>query len=187
LRHFQAHKNRDLAFAVIETHYKDPGYVSAMASLLKNAAAGAEKDLKTHIIFAAHSIPVKYTRRGDPYIRQVEETAALIYRQSKMDLPYSIAFQSRIGPVKWHGPTLQEELDRLVQAGVLQLIVQPVSFVTENLETLYDLDIELKSHCELKGIQSFLRVPVPGSEDAYIEALSKLVKKTVKNGGAREI
>ncbi len=103
----------------------------------------------------------------------------MISNSLSIQLPYSLAYQSRVGPVKWRGPTLEEELDVLVDKGFEQLIVQPLSFVSENLETLFDLDIDFKETCMRSGIDAMHRVQTLGASPSYIEALADIATKTI--------
>ena len=99
-----------------------------------------------------------------------------------MDDPpvHSLAYQSQVGPVKWRGPSLEEELKQLRDAGVRQLVVQPLSFVSENLETLYDLDIVFREQCREAGIEVFRRVPALNDSPGYISALGGIVRDAVQ-------
>ena len=171
---FKANNLNHLPYIIVEKHFDSPGFIDALARELTNAMKNIEPALKTHILFVAHSIPESYSRNGDPYIPQVQETVKSIAGQSKLKDNFSLAFQSRLGPVKWHGPSLEQALEQLRSGGVEQVVAQPVSFVSENLETLYDLDIEFKIECEAAGIKKFIRVPCPSQSELYLNALAEL-------------
>lgn len=168
-----------LDYRIIDRHYNNPLYIRAMAQALNNAITEVDLSLKTSVLFAAHSIPESYIRSGDPYADEVGKTARSICDELKLELPHSLAYQSRVGPVKWRGPTLDEELEVIAGKGFEQLIVQPLSFVSENLETLFDLDIEFKESCEKAGIKQMHRIPTPGTSQPYIDALSDIVMKAI--------
>lgn len=178
--------NGQIDYRVIDRHYNDPGYIDAMQWELNQRLAEVEPELKTHLLFAAHSIPEAYIGRGDPYADEVEQTMHLICSKFGEKWPFSLAYQSQVGPVKWRGPTLDEELARLLANGVEQLVVQPLSFVCENLETLYDLDIVFRGSCERAGIKSFLRVPALGDSPRYIEALAALARRRLAEWEAED-
>lgn len=129
----------------------------------------------TKVLFVAHSVPLKITHQGDPYISQTEETVRLIAQHAKLSVPWSLAYQSRLGPVKWHGPSLSEALKDLCAQGFTRLMVHPISFVSENLETLYDLDIVFHRECVNAGITDFIRIPTPGNSPLYLKALADMV------------
>jgi protoporphyrin/coproporphyrin ferrochelatase len=179
---FKAQVGSEIQYAIVENHWEHPGFINALAELLGRALGGLAPNLKTHILFTAHSIPEKYTKQGDPYIGQVKKTVDAVIGRLKPEIPASLAFQSRLGPVKWHGPSLEQELERLADEGVVQLVAQPVSFVSENLETLYDLDIVFKKKCSDVGIKNFIRVPCPADSKLYLEALAGLARDALKNG-----
>ncbi len=174
IRDFENQIDDGIDYRIIDRHFNNANYIFAMRKLLLNAISKANINLNTHILFAAHSIPESYIRGGDPYADEVEETARAICESADVLPPYSLAYQSRVGPVKWRGPTLEEELESLISNGVKQLIVQPLSFVSENLETLYDLDVEFKDTCKAAGLKSYIRVPTLESSPEYISALAEM-------------
>ena len=177
LVHFEEHLKPGLTYNTIGFHYDTPGYVDTMSTLLQKSLEAVEPGLKTTVVFVAHSIPLKQVIDGDPYIEQVEATVSSIMKQAAPPFPHVLAYQSKVGPVKWQGPSLEEILKRLVSENVEQVVVQPVSFVCENLETLFDLDIDFKTKCNAAGIRHFTRVPAPGTHPLYIKALADLVQE----------
>lgn len=158
-----------------DRHFDHPGFVSDLAvRLLATMGTPAEE---TSVLFTAHSIPVKYTRQGDPYVGQVQATAAAVATRAGLTIPWSLGFQSAPKFGTWHGPFIEEELDRLVREGGRRLVVCPITFAAENLETLYDLDVVFQGQCLESGITDFKRVPAPGDSAGYIETLAALVKE----------
>lgn len=180
IRDFENQVEDGFEYRIIDRHFNNPKYIFAMRQLLMNAIRGAKPNLNTHILFAAHSIPESYIRAGDPYADEVEETARAICNSPDVSLPYCLAYQSRVGPVKWRGPALEEALVSLLSKGVEQLIVQPLSFVSENLETLFDLDIDFKESCSAAGIKSYVRVPTPDSNPEFIDALADMTAGAIE-------
>ncbi len=160
---------------VVKSHFDNPRYVEAMTANLLYAMRGEDKESGgSRVLFTAHSVPVSYAKKGDPYISQIERSAQLIAEEAGLGDEWSLAYQSQVGPVKWHGPTLEEELERLVAGGVKRLVVQPLSFATECLETLYDLDVIFKERCARAGIESFVRVPALAGGELYAQAILEL-------------
>jgi len=174
-------QNSSLPYIIIKDHHNSPGYITALGSGLNNALKDLDPSLRSHLLFTAHSLPEKYLCQGDPYLAQTEETVQLLVRgaDTPVRAPYSLAFQSKLGPIKWHGPLLEEELEALAKKGIEQLIVFPVSFAAENLETRFDLDLEFKQKCLQAGIKKFIRIPCPGSSEIYLNALAELVMSRV--------
>jgi protoporphyrin/coproporphyrin ferrochelatase len=181
LEDFIEHRGNDVAYRFIEQHYNSPAYNEAMSHLLAETLRKIDDNLVTRVLFVAHSIPMRLVRDGDPYVEQVQSTMASITQQKSIPYSYALAFQSRLGPMKWQGPTLSEVLQQFRQEQVEQVVVHPLSFVVENLETLYDLDIQFQELCRNSGIKKYFRVPALGSHPLYIHALATLVKEEIDN------
>jgi len=179
---FKAQNKNSFSYTVVENHCDHPGFINALLDLLSKALEQTGRTLHTHILFAGHSIPESYTRKGDPYISQVKKTIEALSGKVPAGFTFSAAFQSRMGPFKWHGPSLEQELEKIRAEHIEQLVVQPVSFVCENLETLYDLDIEFRKKCQAAGIKKFVRVPCPAQSELYLGALGELALSAARQG-----
>jgi protoporphyrin/coproporphyrin ferrochelatase len=134
--------------------------------------------------FVAHSIPERFVRKGDPYVAQIQAGAAAIAEAVNADsaeraVPYRIAYQSRIGPVRWVGPSI-EEASAALPSDLSQIIVVPISFVGEHLETRIDLDREFRELVEgaRPGV-GFFRTPSPTLEADWIQLLADLVEEAL--------
>lgn len=171
-------QRRDLAVRECGSFPDLPGYISAVTKLSAPQVAKAE-----HVIFCAHGLPVKSVERGDVYPDEVRRTAEALAAGLPAGKPWSLAYQSRVGRMRWTGPQLTDEIGRLASAGVGALLVVPVSFVCENLETLHELDIEAAELAHSAGIGTFLRAPVPGAHADFIAGLCELVEKTAGAAG----
>lgn len=136
------------------------------------AKNGAPKN--TRLIMSAHGLPEKIIDAGDPYKNQIEQTCAAIAKQLPAELDdMQIAYQSKVGPLKWIGPSTLEALEQAGKEGKSVLIV-PIAFVSEHIETLVELDIEYKEEAVSFGIEQYLRVPALGVSSDYIRCLGKL-------------
>ncbi len=155
-----------------------PGFIEALSCLafplLSNSAP---------VIFSAHGLPLRTIRRGDPYLDEVARTVTALARKLPVETRYSLAFQSRVGPMAWTGPSLRGELSRLGREGVRSLVVAPISFVCENLETAYELDVELAAFARVCGITDFRRAPTPGCHPAFIAEIARLVRCAARDAG----
>lgn len=180
LNDFMDHRRPDLPYLFIEEHYNHPPYIKTVAHLLGKSLEDADPSLKTTVLFAAHSIPMRQVKDGDPYVQHVNATVASVVRDKALLFHHTLAFQSKIGPVKWQGPSLEESLEQLRNELVEQLVVVPISFVSENLETLYDLDIDFKKKALASGIKKYIRVPTPGTHPMYINGLAQLIRQEIK-------
>jgi ferrochelatase len=129
-----------------------------------------------HIFFSAHGVPVSYvTEAGDPYQQEIEDCTALIMQTLNRPNPHTLAYQSRVGPVEWLKPYTEDALQELGTQGIENLLVVPISFVSEHIETLQEVDIEYRHLAEEAGIGSFHRVPALNTHPVFIESLATLV------------
>ena len=175
------HAPEEIRATVVERHADRGDYLDVMADILRNIRAEAPED--AHVLFTAHSIPESFTRDGDPYVDEIQATVRGIARRVDLsDEEHSLAYQS-VGPVgSWHGPSWEESLERLHDKGTRALLVQPLSFVSENLETLWDLDIEMRGRCDTLGV-SMRRVPTPGVSAKYSALLADLATEAAEKEG----
>src|SRR5262249_17521704 len=125
----------------IESYPVEPGFVAASIDLVKQGVAEAGPGPR-RVLFSAHGLPERIVKAGDPYQKQVEQTAsAIAARLGEPD--WSICYQSRVGPLKWIGPSTEVEIAR-AGADKVKAIVYPLSFVSEHSETLVELDIDYR-------------------------------------------
>ena len=157
----------------IENYPTEPGFIGASVDLVKQALAEAGT-LPTRVLFSAHGLPEKVIRRGDPYQRQVEQTAAAI-GQHLDGVEWSVCYQSRVGPLKWIGPPTESEIRRAASDGK-GIVLYPLSFVSEHSETLVELDIEYRHLAEQAGVAKYVRVPTVGTHPQFIHGLANLVR-----------
>ena len=152
-------------------HYAtDPDYLDALEAPLR--AALAELPGAT-VIFSAHSLPMRQIEAGDPYEKEIHATRdALMARIGEIPGGYLLAYQSRTGPVRWLEPPLKSVLETMSGKDV---IVVPMSFVTEHIETLHELDIEYRHVADRAGIRTYRRIAPPGTHPAFIRCLTRRV------------
>jgi ferrochelatase len=159
----------------IEGYHDYPLYIDAVVERISEALSrflSGVRD-KVYMLFSAHGVPERIIRRGDPYQRQIIETVDLVSR--KFPNPHSLAYQSRVGPVKWLGPPTLEEIKRLAENEIKNLLVVPISFVSEHSETLYEVNCLFRSAAKQAGIEHFEMMPALNDSPKFIEALSQLV------------
>ncbi|MDH5749381.1 MAG: ferrochelatase, partial [Rhodospirillales bacterium] len=153
------------------------GWVSALAGL--TALALNEPEGKgARILFSAHGLPKKIVAAGDPYQAQVEQTAAAVVGELEsrgvLCADWTVCYQSRVGPLEWIGPSLDEALSAAAADGV-PVVVVPIAFVSEHSETLVELDIEYRNKARDLGVPGYLRVPAVGTDPDFISTLAALV------------
>ena len=130
------------------------------------------------LIFSAHGLPERNIKRGDPYQWQVEQSVNKITEQLNIpNLDWILSYQSRVGPLKWIGPSTDDEI---VKSSKLNktVVVVPIAFVSEHSETLVELDIEYKKLAEQNGCKNFIRIPALGTKHEFINSLANLVFKS---------
>jgi ferrochelatase len=163
------------AFPLTEVRsYPDhPKYVAALAETVSSRIRGVGRE-GMFLLFSAHGVPKSLIDGGDPYQEETERTVAAVMR-SFPGLPHGLSYQSRAGRAEWLSPDTVEEVTRLAGQGVKTLVVVPVSFVSDHIETLHELDIRLAAHAEEAGIRTFLRAPALNDSPAFIDALKDIV------------
>ena len=127
------------------------------------------------LIFSAHGLPEKNIKKGDPYQWQVEQSVDRIVKSlSIKNLDWILSYQSRVGPLKWIGPSTEDIIIENSKLGK-QIVLVPIAFVSEHSETLVELDIEYKELADKNGCKNYLRVPALGKNENYIKAMSNLI------------
>ncbi|MBD2773774.1 ferrochelatase [Iningainema tapete] len=174
-------KLQPIEYTVIPSWYKKPGYLQAMAELIAQEIDQCSNPDEAHIFFSAHGVPKSYVEEaGDPYQQEIEECTHLILQTLNRPNPYTLAYQSRVGPVEWLQPYTEEAIPELGAKGVKDLVVVPISFVSEHIETLQEIDIEYREVAEEAGIHNFRRVPALNTHPIFIRALADLVIEALK-------
>ncbi|NUN64555.1 ferrochelatase [Pseudanabaena biceps] len=168
----------------IESWYGRAGYIRAMNELIDGKLQEFDEPENVHIFFSAHGVPVKYvTKYGDPYQSEMENCVDGIMKSLRRDHhrynAHTLAYQSRVGPVEWLQPYTEEAIQKLAKRGVNDLLVVPISFVSEHIETLQEIDIEYREVAEEAGIHNFNRVPALNSHPIFINDLAELIVESL--------
>lgn len=157
----------------------DPDYVAAVAETVREAVASLPADAHPHLLFSAHGLPVSFIEKGDPYQRHVQATVAAVVRELGWKGPYGLAWQSRVGPARWLGPGTDDALRTLGATGCEAVVVVPISFVGDHIETLFELDVEYRHVAEAAGIKHWRRAPALNTRPRFIAALASQVRRAV--------
>ncbi len=153
----------------------ESGFIAAAAALVREAYEPAAASGPTRLLFSAHGLPEKVVKSGDPYQWQVERTAkAIVARLAIPGLDWRVCYQSRVGPLKWIGPSTDSEINRAGAEGKA-VVLFPIAFVSEHSETLVELDIEYRELAHRAGVRAWRRVPTVGTHPAFIDGLVDLV------------
>lgn len=161
----------------IEHYPDDPGYLDAMTATVSRAYRSIEPHRRdrTVILFSAHGLPQKFVDEGDPYVEHIEATRRGILERLGVPNRELLAYQSRTGPVKWLGPGTEEVIAELGHEGVKDLLVVPLSFVSDHIETLYEVDLLFSETARKAGITGYYRPEALNTDPLFIEALGRLV------------
>jgi ferrochelatase len=153
------------------------GFIAALAASVRDMLDAADRDAHpTRVLFSAHGLPLKIVKSGDPYPQEVAQTAAALVRAlDRPGLDTAVCYQSRVGPLAWIGPPVEDELRRAGRDRV-GVIVVPISFVSEHSETLVELDRDYRIVADRNGVPFYRRVPTAGADRRFIGALADLVR-----------
>jgi ferrochelatase len=167
---------KDRPLAEICTWHDHGGYLDASAAALAETVAKvpAEHRDQVTVVFSAHGLPMSQVRKGDPYPQYIEHSSRETARRAG-GLPFQVTYQSRVGPAKWLGPDTSEWL--AANARGKFIVGVPIAFVSEHLETLYDMDILAKDAAEKGGALGFLRVPALGTRPDFVRAMADVVRE----------
>src|SRR5229473_61202 len=175
---------------VIEHFYCHPLYIEALVEKIALSLRQFDRPAEVHLVFSAHGLPLSLIERGDPYPRQVEGTVRLILERGAQisaragdhgawPATHALCYQSKVGRQKWLEPSLAQTIERLARAGVKQMLVAPIAFVTEHIETLHEINIEARAEAEKLGVEKFRMMPAVGDSPRFIAALVDLVLRAV--------
>jgi ferrochelatase len=184
LEEARAHQG-GIEIAAIKRYPDADGYVRAVIERFEEAVATlpAEHRQTAPVLFSAHGLPEAYIKRGDPYLDDVRITVETVTRRLGLGPRARLCFQSRVGPQRWLGPTTEAVLDELAAAKTPAVVVVPIAFTGEHIETLQEIDILYKERAQQAGIVHFARARTVGCHPAFIAALADLVEATARARG----
>ncbi len=169
---------------IVEHFYNHPLYIEALVERIGSVLRQFPESLRTHLVFSAHGLPMKLIEAGDPYPKQVEETVRLVYERGKArhagwPQDHVLCYQSRVGRQKWLEPSLTATIERLAREGVQEMLVVPISFVTEHIETLHEINMEAREDAEKLGVKIFRMMPAVGDSPLFVCALVNMVLRAL--------
>ena len=168
----------------VSQFYSHPLYIQALVQRIGSMLRQFPDSSRIHLVFSAHGLPMSLVEKGDPYPKQIEETVRLVCEAGEKKYQgwpktHLLCYQSRVGPAKWLQPPLTGTIERLGHEGVKEMLVVPISFVTEHIETLHEINIEARADATKVGIERFRMMPAVGDSPIFIEALRDLVLQAV--------
>src|SRR5437868_3543406 len=161
----------------VQTFYQNGIYLDSIVEKVEEALERFPVPGKPELVFSAHSVPVSVIEAGDPYQRQIEETVQLLMRRGGWRNPHSICYQSKVGASKWLQPSLRATIRELASTGTKQVCVVPVSFVSDHVETLGEIDHETRELATRLGIEHFAMTDGLNTSPLFISALAGLVAR----------
>jgi ferrochelatase len=169
---------KDRPLVEICTWHDNEAYLDASATALRETLARVPAELRerTLVVFSAHGLPMSQVRKGDPYPGYIEHSSRETARRAGATA-YQVTYQSRVGPAKWLGPDTVQFLE--ANARGRAVVAVPIAFVSEHLETLYDLDVLAKEAATKGGAVAYLRVPALGTRPDFVGALADVVRRGI--------
>jgi ferrochelatase len=165
----------------VETFFDHPLYVQSVAEKISLALTHFDEPDRAHIVFSAHGLPLSLIERGDPYARQVADTVKLVMQSGAWKNEHTLCFQSKVGRRKWLSPSLTDTIDALVRSGQKNLLIVPIAFVTEHIETLHEINIEAREQAHKLGVEQFEMMPAVGDSPTFISALADVVLRSLSD------
>ena len=164
-------------WSVIDRWHLHDGFIGSMAHVTREALAkvpAAERD-DALILFSAHSLPLSVIDRGDAYPAEVAASVAAVMKRLNVRNPHQLSFQSDVGPVRWLGPSTEIVLRQLGARQQRAVIVVPIAFTSDHIETLSELDIEYAHVAKVAGVTHYIRAGALNAEPLFLDALGDLV------------
>lgn len=159
----------------VETFYQDARYLDAVVEKINQALARFPDPAAAVLLFSAHSVPLSLIEKGDPYQRQIEATISLLVERGGWPNPRRLCYQSKVGASRWLQPSLRGALRELAEQHVQDVCIVPISFVSDHLETLGEIDYEARHEARRLGLRQFEMTAGLNDSPKFIDALAYLV------------
>jgi protoporphyrin/coproporphyrin ferrochelatase len=166
-----------LPLAEVDRYPEDPQYLDALTQTALSALRRFDKPDDVHVLFSAHGIPMSLVRSGDPYEREIKATVQGVVRRLPAGQKWSLSYQSKVGPVKWLEPATADHLPALAAQGVKQVLVIPVAFVSDHIETLHEQRILLRGIALAAGIERYEVANAINDCRLFARALARMVRE----------
>ncbi|KAF0152435.1 MAG: ferrochelatase [Ignavibacteria bacterium] len=178
MRHYNGDKN---ILSLIKDYPTQPKYIAALNQRIDEALEKFPMKVqeKVQLVFSAHGTPVSLVKKGDPYSNQIKDTVSAVMSARKNSHQYHLCFQSKVGPNKWLEPATDDMIKDLSVNGKKHLLIIPISFVSDHVETLFELDIEYRHVADECGIENYIMMRGLNDSTLFLEGLTDLVNQEI--------
>jgi ferrochelatase len=163
----------------VQEYYRNEKYIRSINARIDEGLANFEHPEKVFLLFSAHGTPLDLVKRGDPYSAQIRETMELVMSQRGRDKQYMLSFQSKVGPKRWLTPSTTATISDLGQKGITDMLVIPIAFVSDHIETLHELNIEERVTADRAGIKNYQVMQGLNDHPLFIECLADIALKEI--------
>jgi ferrochelatase len=171
-------------WSIIDRWGEHEGFVRSMASAVDDGLEqypAHERD-DVLVLFSAHSLPLKVIDRGDAYPAEIAASVSRVVQAAELRNPYMLSFQSEVGPVRWMGPSTETMIKQLAARGQKNVLVVPIAFTSDHIETLSEIDIEYGELAHSLGMTGFRRAPSLNARTEFLDALADIVNGHLESG-----
>ena len=161
-------------------YFNHPSYINGLKERISEALTKFSDTSGVYILFSAHGTPIYFVEQGDPYSPQIKETVELVMNGFREDYPYMLSYQSKVGPRKWLEPDTESTIRKLAENGIKKLLIVPISFVSDHIETSHELDIEAREEAKEVGVEEFIISEGLNDSVLFIQALAELAIKELE-------
>jgi len=173
----RVYKGNDSKVIYVSDYFDHPKYIKAINERIDAAVKNFPENVRPNIqmLFSAHGTPESLVKKGDPYSLQISKTVAEVMKARNFSHDYHLCFQSKVGPMKWLSPSTDEMIIKLGEGHKKQLLIVPISFVSDQIETLFELNIEYRAVAERSGIDNYVVMQGLNDSDMFISALKDII------------
>lgn len=173
-RHYSGDQSK---IVYVKNYHVNEKYISAINQRIDETLQEFPNDVRhdVQLVFSAHGTPISLVKKGDPYSFQIKETVDAIMKARNNSHQHHLCFQSKVGPMKWLEPATDVMIEELAQNGKKHLLIIPISFVSDHIETLFELNIEYRHVAEECGIENYMVMKGLNDSQMFVEALKDLV------------
>jgi ferrochelatase len=166
----------------VSDYFDNQPYISALNDRINEAVLRFPEKVRNDIqmIFSAHGTPESLVKKGDPYSGQIKKTVEIVMVERNFSHDYHLCFQSKVGPVKWLEPSTDKTIEALGQKNKKHLLIIPISFVSDHIETLHELDIEYRDIAGRANIENFIVMKGLNDSRLFCEALKEIALKALQ-------